>query len=189
MDQLTPGCGRCRWVPLLSRGSRDRSRSSCRHQRQSAVVARRRRFRCRCKSSGLVFAGRLSADGCHLLSHSRIGLATAASRIGPSAGLGIHVPRVAKNLRKIPGGKLQISVPRKSQKLSSKVNRLNPGIRANDDFGQKLRKRQKCRARLVKTRIPRGAKNEQKVGGIHRVQVRSQYFQAIGKSNSEHSDK
>ena len=80
-------------------------------------------------------------------------------------------------------------VARESQKLSSKVNRLNPGIRANDDFGQKLRKRQKCRARLVKTRIPRGAKNEQKVGGIHRVQVRSQYFQAIGKSNSEHSDK
>ena len=39
---------------------------------------------------------------------------------------------------------------RKVENLTSKVNRLNPGIRANDDFGQKLRKRQKCRARLVK---------------------------------------
>ena len=39
----------------------------------------------------------------------------------------------------------------KSQKLSSKVNRLNPGIRANDDFGQKCRKPEKCRACLVQT--------------------------------------
>ena len=38
-----------------------------------------------------------------------------------------------------------------SQKLSSKVDRLNPGIRANDDSGQKLRKLQKCRSCLVQT--------------------------------------
>ena len=35
------------------------------------------------------------------------------------------------------------------QKFARKVYRLNPGIRANDDFAQKCREHVKCRARLV----------------------------------------
>ena len=65
-------------------------------------------------------------------------------------------------------------ISKRLPKMTQKVNRLNPGIRANDDFGQKCRKPEKCRARLVKTRIPRCAKNEQKVRGWYRVEFRSQ---------------
>ena len=51
------------------------------------------------------------------------------------------------------------------QKFARKVNRLNPGIRANDDFGQKCRKRQKCRARLVILGFEGWCEIDQKVKG------------------------
>ena len=40
---------------------------------------------------------------------------------------------------------------RSVQKFARKVDRANPGIRANDDSGQKCRKSEKCRACLVQT--------------------------------------
>ena len=49
--------------------------------------------------------------------------------------------------------------------MTRKVNRLNPGIRANDDFGQNRRKPENCRARLVKTGFTALCEIDQKVKG------------------------
>ena len=53
----------------------------------------------------------------------------------------------------------------KGAKICRKVNRFDPGIRGNNHFGQKLRKRQNCRARLVKTGITALCEIDQKVKG------------------------
>ena len=99
----------------------------------------------------------LSSGSCDLLGHSVVtlwslghlpgGLGSSVCFVREDDDVTLQVEqKVAKKWQR-KGKNLDA---RKVENLTSKVNRLNPGIRANDDFGQKLRKRQKCRARLVK---------------------------------------
>ena len=56
-------------------------------------------------------------------------------------------------------------ISKRVQKFAEKVKRANPGIRANDDSGQKCRKPQKCRARLVISGFEGWCEIDQKVKG------------------------
>ena len=75
------------------------------------------------------------------------------------------VANLRQGLTKLGMNRVANEIWKRVQKNAPKVNRLNPGIRANDDFGQKCRKRQKCRARLVIPGFEGRCEIDQKVKG------------------------